>query len=158
MEIRKGLSEKNIRQLIEYANNDEKVKKFTSDAKRFKNRESYNEWLKKDRAIYRLVDGDDNLLGITWFGMEGSEGFTLAIRMYGSARNKGFSYNFLKKTMKDFMSGDEYKNATNKDWWLETSKDNTAAIKLYEKLGFKKEGEGRSLEKVIYRHRPDFGF
>jgi hypothetical protein len=34
--------------------NDEEVKKFTSDAKRFKDIESYQEWLKKGRQIYSL--------------------------------------------------------------------------------------------------------
>lgn len=153
--VRKGLSEKNIGQLIEYANNDEEVQRFTSDAKRFKNKESYNEWLKKGRTIYGLVDQEDNLLGITWFGEEGN-GFTLAIRTYEGARHKGFSYNFLKETMNDFMNGDEYKEAENKGWWLETSRDNLHATVLYEKLGFEIDGVGKSPDKIIYRRRPGF--
>jgi ribosomal protein S18 acetylase RimI-like enzyme len=156
MEIKKGLSEKNIGQLIDYANKDEEVKRFTSDARRFKDRESYEEWLKKGRTIYGLVDGEDNLLGITWFGEEGGEGFTLAIRTYEGARHRGFSYGFLKETINDFMGGDEYKKAINKEWWLETSKDNLPAIMLYEKLGFQKEREGKSPDKVIFRRRPGF--
>jgi len=155
MVIKKGLSEKNIGQLIEYANGDEAVKKFTSDQKRFKDRESFENWLKKGRKIYCLVDEDDNLLGISWFGEEG-EGFTFGLRIYGEARGKGEGYGFLKETMDDYMKEEEYMKASNKDIWLETSKDNIAAIKIYQKCGFDYEKEGTSPDKVIYRRRPDF--
>jgi ribosomal protein S18 acetylase RimI-like enzyme len=157
MEIKRELSEKNIEQLIEYANNDEAVKKNTSDAKRFKDRASFENWLKKKRKVYSLVDEKGDLMGISWFGEEG-EGFTLALRIYDGARGKGFGYGFLKETMNDFMKSDEYLRAENKDWWLETSKENVAAIKIYEKLGFRAEEEGQNADKVIYRRRPDFEF
>ena len=62
----------------------------------------------------------------------------------------------MKETKNDFMKGDEYQGAENKEWWLETSKDNSAATILYEKLGFRIDGEGKSFEKVIYRRRPGF--
>lgn len=157
MEIKKGLSGENIDQLICYANQDSEVKKFTSDAKRFKDRKSYKEWLKKGRSIYALVNKKGELRGISWFGEEG-EGFTLAIRIYGEARGKGLAKDFLMETMVDFMKSQKYLKAKNKDWWLETSKDNTAAIKLYEKLGFKKSEEGKSKEKIIFRRRHGFEF
>jgi ribosomal protein S18 acetylase RimI-like enzyme len=155
MEIKKDLSEKNIKQLIKYTNNDDLIKKCTSDLKRFVNRESYENWLKKGRKIYSLVDEKDNLMGISWFGGEG-EGFTFALRIYGKARGEGLGYGFLKETMNRFMELDDYKKAKNKEWWLETSKDNIAAIKIYEKCGFKYEKEGTSFGKVIYRRRPGF--
>ena len=71
MKVKKGLSQKNIEQLIAFADNDEAVKKFTSDAKRFKDRESFENWLKKGRKIYSLVNENDDLMGISWFGPEG---------------------------------------------------------------------------------------
>jgi RimJ/RimL family protein N-acetyltransferase len=156
MEIKKGLSEKNIKELIEYANYDEEVKKNTSDSKRFKDRESFENWLKKGRKIYRLVNERDDLMGISWFGPDG-DGFTFGIRIYGEARGKGLSYGFLKETMDDYMKEEEYQKAINKDFWLETSKDNIAAIKIYEKMGFKFEKDGQNPEKSIYRHRHGFG-
>jgi len=155
MEIKNALSEKNIGQLIEYANNDELIKKYTSDLKRFKDRDSYENWLKKGRKVYVLVDDKDNLTAISWFGEEG-EGFTFALRVYGKARGKGLGYGFLKETMNQFMELDDYKMANNKEWWLETSKDNIAAIKIYEKLGFKFEKDGKDPEKSIYRRRLGF--
>jgi ribosomal protein S18 acetylase RimI-like enzyme len=155
MDIKSGLSEKNIEQLIEYANNDETVKKFTSDERRFKDKESYLNWLQKGRKIYSLVDKKGNLMGITWFGAEG-EGFTFALRIYGEARGKGLGYGFLRETMNDYMKLDEYQNAENREWWLETSENNIAAIKIYEKLGFELEKEGEGRGKLIYRRRPGF--
>lgn len=156
MEIKKILSEKNIKQLIKYANNDETVKKNTSDAKRFKDRESFENWFKKGRKIYSLVNENDDLMGISWFGPEG-EGFTFGLRIYGEARGKGLGYGFLKETMDDYMKEEEYQRALNKDIWLETSKDNIAAIKIYEKLGFKFEKDGENPEKSIYRRRHGSG-
>jgi ribosomal protein S18 acetylase RimI-like enzyme len=155
MENRVGLSEKNIKQLINFANNDETVKKFTSDAKRFKNEESFENWLKKSRKIYSLVDEKGDLMGISWFGEEGN-GFTLALRIYDKARGKGLGYGFLKGTMDDFMKSEEYQKAENQEWWLETSKENIPAIKIYEKLGFKYEKDGENSDKSIYRRRSGF--
>ena len=34
------------------------------------------------------------------------------------------------------MKSDEYLNAKDRNWWIETSVDNYPAIKVYEKLGF----------------------
>jgi hypothetical protein len=60
-QIKRGLSEKQIDQLIEYAANDEGLK-YTSDPKRFKNRESFDEFSKEILAYYVLADSEDNLL------------------------------------------------------------------------------------------------
>jgi len=155
MRIKKGISKKNIEELIKYSNSDERIRKFTSDGKRFASKKSFGEWRKKKRVIYSLIDEKENLMGISWFGKEG-EGFTLAVRVYGEARGKGLSESFLSETMVDFMKSEEYLGAENKNWWLETSVDNLAAIKLYEKLGFEKFGEGKSVDKVIFRRHHDF--
>lgn len=64
--IKKGLSEKQISQLIEYAKSDEGLK-FTSDPKRFKDRESFDEFSKEILAYYALTNESDDLLGIIWF-------------------------------------------------------------------------------------------
>ena len=64
--IKKGLSEKQIGQLIKYAATDDGLK-FTSDPKRFKDRQSFDEFSKEILAYYVLVDREDDLLGIIWF-------------------------------------------------------------------------------------------
>jgi len=148
VEIIEGLDEKNLDQLIEYTMTDESVAKFTSDRKRFCSPEGYREWLKKGRTIYCMVDDKGDLTGITWFGFEG-DGFTLAIRVYGSARGKGLALGFLKETMERYKKTDEYKGQKNKRFWLEVSKDNVAAMKTYEKLGFEFERDGSGPDKAI---------
>jgi len=60
--------------------------------------------------------------------------------------------------MANFMNEDEYLKSTKKDWWLESSEDNIAAIKIYEKLGFKLSEKGTKTGKLIYRRRHDFEF
>ncbi len=155
VKIRKKLSDENVEKLIKYSNFDDQIKKFTSDGERFKDKASFNEWLKKGRIIYCLLDKKNDLMGICWFGQKG-DGFTLAIRIYEKARGKGLGYWFLKETMTSFMKEKEYQKAKNKDWWLETSEENIAAIKIYEKLGFSLSEKGTSLGKVIYRRHHDF--
>jgi len=149
MKIVKGLSEKNIDQLIVFTNSDIDVQKNTSDLKRFASRQLWEAWQEKGRKMYAMIDDNDDLMGITWFGPEGN-GFTLAVRMYGNARGKGLSESFLRETMESYMQEPEYANAQNKDWWLEVSKDNLPAIKIYEKLGFVKTRDGVTSDKVIY--------
>lgn len=150
MEIKEGLSEKNIAQLIEYTKDDPLVDKFTSDKKRFLDKFSFEEWLKKGRKIYSLVDEKDNLLGITWFGHEG-EGFTLAIRIYGPARGKGLAESLLRETMEKFKKTKDYVESPDKNWWLETAEDNLPARKIYEKLGFVNQGNWTVPGKVLYK-------
>jgi len=151
------LSDDNVEKLIKYSNSDAQIKKFTSDGKRFKNKLSFNEWLKKGRKVYCLVDKQNDLMGICWFGRKGN-GFTLALRIYGQARGRGLGYWFLKEAMANFMNEDEYLKSTKKDWWLESSEYNIAAIKIYEKLGFKLSEKGTKTGKLIYRRRHDFEF
>lgn len=149
MEIKTGISNENIDILIEYSKTDADVAKFTSDQKRFANRDSFNEWLGKGRTIYSLVNEQGKLVGITWFGYA-NEGFTLAIRLYAEARGKGLAKSFLEETMEMFRKTKQYLEKENKSFWLEVSRDNLPAISTYTKLGFKPEKQGSTEDKVIY--------
>jgi len=51
-EIKKGILDKQIDQLIEYSLNDESVGKLTSDRERFKNRQAFEKW--QDFSSYSL--------------------------------------------------------------------------------------------------------
>jgi ribosomal protein S18 acetylase RimI-like enzyme len=51
--------------------------------------------------------------------------------------------------MERYKKTDEYKGQKNKRFWLEVSKDNVAAMKTYEKLGFEFERDGSGPDKAI---------
>lgn len=137
----RGITQNQVDELINYSNNDNEVKKNTNDAKRFADRKSYNNWLKIPREIYTLTNLKDELLGIVWFRtqeLKENYGITFAIRLYGEARGKGLSEDFLKQAFKEFKNSPLYKKNSSKKFWLETRRDNIPAIKLYEKFNFKK--------------------
>jgi ribosomal protein S18 acetylase RimI-like enzyme len=152
LEIKQGITNQQIDQLINYSNTDPDIAKFTRDkSERFSSRESYEKWREKKRTIYTLVDEQENLLGITWFGAKESPDwevanqfdrtrypFTLSIRLYADARGKGLAIPFTQKVMELFKLSDEFKNSNEKGIWIEVSESNTRGIKLYEKLGFVK--------------------
>lgn len=141
--VNQGITEKQIEQLINFANTDPEVKKFTSDSKRFRDREAFDKWRKKDRVVYTLTDKSGDLLGILWFGKKEipRKDFTLkfnpqdykvtfGIRTYGKARGKGLARPFMLKAFNYFSSKEGV--------WLETSGDNIAAVRAYTNFGFQK--------------------
>lgn len=137
--IQQGIIDCQIDQLIEYSNTDPQVEKFTSDPIRFKNRQSFDQWLNKGRIIYTLTDKAKNLLGIIWFGKKSppikiEANFTFAIRLYSSARGQGFSQKFMNIVFNDLLK--EKKDVI--ALWLDTEIENSVAIHTYEKFGFKK--------------------
>lgn len=148
--IRRGILDKQVKQLIEYSLTDETVAKFTSDKERFKNEESFLEWKKKGREIFTLNNNNDDLLGIVWLGLKelpernyqieiDPEKYksSFAIRIYGEARGKGLAIDFMKQCLK--MNG----------VWLEVSNDNLAAKSLYSKFGFRQASEIDKNNKII---------
>jgi RimJ/RimL family protein N-acetyltransferase len=137
--IQQGIIDCQIDQLIKYSNTDSQIKKFTSDPTRFKNHQSFKDWLNKGRLIYTLVDKNNNLFGITWFGKKTppiklDADFTFALRLYGSARGQGLSTKFVKTVLQDLIKN---KKEIIK-LWLEVSTDNLPALHTYKKIGFKK--------------------
>jgi ribosomal protein S18 acetylase RimI-like enzyme len=138
--VQEGILDNQIDQLIEYSNNDPQIKNFTSDPIRFKDHQSFNQWLDKGRIIYTLVDQHQNLFGIIWFGQKDppinlKANFTFAIRIYSLARGQGLSQEFMKTAFDSFLKNQDKAKITG--FWLETSVDNLAAIHSYQKFGFK---------------------
>ena len=136
-----GISDHQIRQLIEFSSTDPEVKKFTSDPTRFADISCFNLWLQQGRIIYTLLDTNANLLGIIWFGQKTppinvTANFTFAIRVYPPARGQGLALPFMKMAFTDLLHRQLQSQITG--FWLETSVDNLSAIHLYQKFGFKK--------------------
>jgi len=139
--VQQGIMDCQIEQLIEFSQTDSDVQKYTSDKSRFQDKTSFSQWLQQGRIIYTLIDTNNNLLGIIWFGQKNppseniKANFTFAIRIYNSARGQGLSQEFMKIAFNDLRS--DHQNSRINGFWLETSIDNFAAIHTYKKFGFK---------------------
>ncbi len=160
---KEGITEKQIEELIAYSNSDELVKKNTGDLIRFKDRANFDKWARVERKIYTLANSEDELLGIVWFRTmalplnkkfilnfdKEKYGITFAIRIYGKARGKGYAEEFLNWALDKYLKTKDYLENDHKGFFLETRKDNLAAIKLYSKFGFKVVSKPDKNERVI---------
>ncbi len=176
LSIKKGLTDSQIDQLIEYSTTDPDLKKFTSDPVRFKDRAGFDEFSKHILAYYVLTDEDENLLGVIWFDdlsmyvipennvSQGSSldsgpqtvrndmgdyGISFAIRLYGQARGKGLAVPFSEKAFEDFKTSEEYLNHPHQKFWLAVSPENQAAVAVYKKLGFKDHDYNKEFNKNL---------
>lgn len=133
--ILKGITKDQIKQLITYTKSDPEIKKFTRDKERFKNVRSFTAWKSRHKTIYVLVNRKGRLLGIIWFARQKYQKYpyTVAIRIYKSARGKKLSLKFMQHAYNDFRI-----NHKKLKVWLRTDGKNIRAIKLYKKFGFKK--------------------
>lgn len=140
LSINNGIDKKQIDTLLDFARKDESVLKYTNDSRRFKDLKTFNDWQKHTKNIYTMTDSTGSLVGFSWFSkkiLPDNPKFTysFAIRVYPPARGKGLSKKFASAALKDFFK-------THKDGvWLNTRKDNYAAIKLYKGIGLKNAGE-----------------
>ena len=154
LKITEKMTPTQMRQLIKHSNFDEIIIKSTNDRERFSDQASVDKWLKKKRKFYILIDEEDKLMGIIWFGKETiptkdkKYSITFAIRLYEGNRGKGYAKKFMKEAITKFKLTSEYKKRTG-GFWLITNPDNLPAIKAYEYFGFKKipyeDSEGRIL-------------
>lgn len=139
-QVQRGITDKQIDELIYHALNDSVIHTFTGDKERFRDRKSFDQWHKKSTEIFVLTDDKKQLLGIVWFEPlalpqahftrsldTASYTITFAIRLYTEARGKGLGKWFLNKVLEMV----HYPNV-----WLKTSHDNVPALRLYKRFGF----------------------
>lgn len=147
LSIKEGINERQVDQLLLYTRTDPEIARFTSDTERFSSKEKIKKWLRKEeKVVYCLVDKRDTLLGIVWFSKKvwGNYNVTFAIRLYGKVRGKGLAYWFMGECFK--MYNQKFKA---RKFWLEVSKDNLPALKIYKRFGFKKMAESDKPGKII---------
>lgn len=141
-----GITDSQKGQLISYTWSDSDIRRFTSDAERFSSLKTFVEWREKRRKIYVLTNEEDELLGIIWFGEEQipveykvdykEYGVTFAVRVYGEAKGRGLTNQFMEDAFNLFESRKKYQDIQNKGVWLEVSAGNAVAIRAYERFGF----------------------
>lgn len=150
LKVCEGLSKKQALELVKYTNTDPLILEHTQDTNRFKDFDTYKEWLKKNRNLYALTDKTDKLMGIIWFGKKrmpkgnhysqsintNHYSITFAIRLYEHARGKGLAKKFIKAAWQIYINSDEYLNNHANGLWLETNINNFAAVKAYKRVGF----------------------
>lgn len=145
-----GITLRQIGELIKFSNTDPIILSTTRDEERFTDKAAFDAWYQKLRKVYTLVDEHKKLLGIIWFGNKlmpknthysssldtSHYAITFAIRLYGNARGKGLSKNFIDKAWGMYCESEEYLRNPNKGIWLETNINNFPAISAYKKIGF----------------------
>lgn len=149
LSLYKGISDKQIEQLLAFTNTDQEIKKFTSDLTRFPNKESFDKWV-TDKFLYTLANKEGDLLGLIWFEEKDipfevkAEGFdpedykiTLAIRTYSYARGKGYFAPFLKEVIKQFKQTPEYQTIEKKSLWVSIAKENIISYQAFQRFGFR---------------------
>jgi len=134
LSVLKGLSKKQIFQLIIYTKTDGQIKRYTHDYERFKNIKAFTTWKNRGKIIYTLADRSGKLNGIVWFARKTYKNarYTFAIRTYKPIRGKGVAKKFMDIAIRHFHLKKKGKI------WLETTKENIPANKLYKDFGFKK--------------------
>ncbi len=139
-EVHLGISEEFTDQLIEMAKEDAIKEYCPNDSEtRFTNLETINKWLKKEKAVFLLVEnnGDElNLAGYGWVGKEKNNqvdkgDVTFALRVGTSYQGKGLATPFSSVVI--YGSNAIY-GAQN--IWLATWSSNAGAVHVYKKIGF----------------------
>ena len=165
LKIKEGITKSQVKELIHYSNSDSLVQKFTTDQVRFKDIVTYENRLKnKIRTYYTLSDWRGKLLGIVWFGpkilpdwFEDNAGYvgyniTFAIRLYDGARGIGIGHVFLSETLNIYLNSPHYKDHGSGKLWGLLEKVNKAAIRVYQKSGFRSYDKDDSDKIIMLRH------
>lgn len=127
-----GITNAQVKELIELTKNDAEVIRFTHDLVRFKDLDSYKLW-KKGKKLFTLTGSKGELYGIIWFEAKKLPKtdffYTFGIRTYPPIRGGGHAKKFLQEALEKFG---------NHRVWLSAKTTNTKAIAFYNHFGFEK--------------------
>lgn len=150
-----GLTELIAAQLVERSKEKHLLPWCPNDAaKRFSTVEKVAEWMQKGRLVVPPLSQDEqSLVGISWIGpgtpsetepkIPGAT-HTFALRMYQPGVGKGLSADLTGA----MLATNRYFNEANDGVWLETWGDNFAAIKSYERNGFREQDRVPNVRKA----------
>lgn len=83
LSVLKGISNKEIAQLLLYTRKDQLIRTSTHDFDHFKSKKTFLSWKRRGKIIYTLIDRKGKLFGIIWFAKGVS-----TVRIYPPARGK----------------------------------------------------------------------
>jgi ribosomal protein S18 acetylase RimI-like enzyme len=146
--VLKGISNKEIFQLLTYTRKDKLIRSQTHDFDRFKSKKTFWTWEKRGKSIYSLINKNGKLLGIIWFSkkMFKKYRFTLAIRTYPPIRGKGIALKFLRIVYENFKN-----NHRHSGLWLKTTGNNLPDINLYKSFGFRKASKTKNETLMVFK-------
>lgn len=163
----KGITDKQIEELVHYSQTDPGIIKCTHDKDRFPDMSAYHNFPPTEKTVYILSNENDKLLGIIWFHyMEipnrtfdkpiNKEDFTITfgLRIYRKARGKGLAHKFMKIAFSHFLNSREYEKLGRKNIWGDAYSWNIPAIKVYKKFGFKEITEPDEDDRIILLYKP----
>lgn len=167
LSVFKGITYKQIGELIEYSQKDETILRTTHDKDRFINREAYFSFPPNGKTVYVLSNENGELLGIVWFhymeipNRTFTESInkkdctiTFGLRTYGKARGQGYAHNFMRAAFSNFLNSSEYEKLGKKNIWGDAYSWNIPAIKVYKKFGFKQISEPSNDDRIILLYKP----
>jgi hypothetical protein len=108
LSVLKGISTRQISQLIIYTRRDKFIRTNTHDFDHFKSKKTLLAWKRRGKVIYTLINRTGKLLGIIWFNKKRIDGFKekLMVRIYPPARGKKVARKFLNIVQKYNYLGD----------------------------------------------------
>lgn len=140
------LTDEHQAQLLSFAHTDPLIVENTSDPERFASAEKLQHWLAGDRLIFALTpqENPSELAGLFWFSHEPfpletadetaqNSTWTMAIRLYETARGKRLSLPFMQTAFEYFWREHPGENV-----WLSTNQGNEVSQKIYTQFGFEK--------------------
>ena len=100
LSVLKGVSGKEIRQILSYTKKDRLIRTATHDIDCFKSKRTFLSWKRRGKTVYSLINRHGKLFGIIWFNKG-----VRPLRIYPPGRKKGIARKFSEIVRRDFDGG-----------------------------------------------------